>query len=228
MEWTRSETIGLACPTCVFCRGLGLRRALRGNPERPCGCVFRAIFKACLEKFQRCIEKSGYTSAVSADRVQGPIGNRMFGRKNEEFIADFELTARRSLRGQEYDLFKWHYLYGADFRLCCIKMNIDKGTFYHLVYVIQEKLGRVFREMQPYALFPLDVYFGGETPRKARSGLGRRIETPEQRAAEEIRQAWMSETSAPKPRLLQMPKRSEDTVASRFPLRTSRKEKKIA
>ena len=40
-------------------------------------------------------------------------------------------------------------------------MNIDRGTFSHAIYRIQQKLGRVFRELEPFALFPLDAYFGG-------------------------------------------------------------------
>ena len=38
---------------------------------------------------------------------------------------------------------------------------MERGDFFHEVYKIQEKLGRVMRELQPYALFPLDEYFGG-------------------------------------------------------------------
>ena len=40
-------------------------------------------------------------------------------------------------------------------------MKIDRGTFFHAVYRIEQKLGRVFRELQPYSLFPLDEYFRG-------------------------------------------------------------------
>jgi hypothetical protein len=38
---------------------------------------------------------------------------------------------------------------------------MDRGSFFHEVYRIQRKLGRVFRELEPYALYPLDEYFGG-------------------------------------------------------------------
>ena len=46
-------------------------------------------------------------------------------------------------------------------------MNIDRGTFYHCVYRVEQKLGRTFREVQPYSLYPLDEYFGGRL-RKSR------------------------------------------------------------
>jgi hypothetical protein len=61
----------------------------------------------------------------------------------------------------EYKVFRFHFLLGADWRLCCRKLNLDRGNFFHTVYRIQQKLGKVFRELKPYALFPLDEYFGG-------------------------------------------------------------------
>ena len=41
-------------------------------------------------------------------------------------------------------------------------MKCDRGDFFHAVYRIQQRLGRVYREMEPYSLFPLDEYFGGK------------------------------------------------------------------
>ncbi len=39
---------------------------------------------------------------------------------------------------------------------------MDRGNFFHSVYRgIQQQLGLAFRETKPYALFPLDEYFGG-------------------------------------------------------------------
>ena len=40
---------------------------------------------------------------------------------------------------------------------------MDRGNFFHAVYRIEQKLGKVFRELKPYALFPLDEYFHGRT-----------------------------------------------------------------
>ncbi|MBV8571936.1 MAG: hypothetical protein JO319_15065 [Acidobacteriaceae bacterium] len=84
--------------------------------------------------------------------------------KDEEFIADFCLVAKRTLSEIEHKVFKFHFLLGADWKLCSRRLNIDRGTFFHVVYRIEEKLGRTFRELQPYALFPVDEYFNG-TPR---------------------------------------------------------------
>ena len=38
---------------------------------------------------------------------------------------------------------------------------MDRGMFFHAIYRIEQKLGRKFRELEPYALFPLDEYFHG-------------------------------------------------------------------
>jgi hypothetical protein len=45
---------------------------------------------------------------------------------------------------------------------------MDRGNFFHSVYRIEQKLGRGFRELEPYALFPLDEYFNG--PSRSISG----------------------------------------------------------
>jgi hypothetical protein len=38
---------------------------------------------------------------------------------------------------------------------------MDRGNFFHAVYRIEQKLGKVFRELEPYPLFPLSDYFNG-------------------------------------------------------------------
>ena len=96
------------------------------------------------------------------ERGPGGGGRRYFwSRKEEEYIADFCLVSKRSLTEIEHQVFKYHYLMGADWKLCCRKLTIDKGNFFHMVYRIEQRLGRVFRELEPYALFPLDEYFSG-------------------------------------------------------------------
>ena len=160
MEWTRSETLALASPSCSFCHGLGLwERPSVG--EQPCNCVFRAIFRACYVRFRECVDREKDMSRLTLEPVKGRDRNKIWGRKNEEYSADFFLVSRRSLSASDFRLFRYHFLLGADWRLCCRKLNIDRGTFFHTVYRIEAKLGRVYRELQPYALFPLDEYFHG-------------------------------------------------------------------
>jgi len=158
MQWDRSETLVLAQQACSVCYGLGLRPG-RGGVSTPCHCVFRSIFRACYARFQQCAMKEKYISRVSLEANSGKQRKAVWGLKNEEYIADFCLVSRRTLNDAEYRLFKYHFLLGADWNLCCRKLHVDRGTFFHEVYRIQQKLGRVFRELKPYALHPLDEYF---------------------------------------------------------------------
>jgi hypothetical protein len=90
---------------------------------------------------------------------QGKDYKRSWARKNEDYLADFCLVSQQALSEQEYRVFRFHLLLGADWKLCCRKLQIDRGTFFHAVYRIEQKLGRVFRELEPHSLFPLDEYF---------------------------------------------------------------------
>ena len=95
------------------------------------------------------------------------MGYRTYSRKREEYMADFCLVTRRTLEEFEYKLFRYHYLLGADWRLCCRQLKMERGVFFHLVYSIENRLGRVFAELTPYALYPVSEYFAGTTRRDA-------------------------------------------------------------
>lgn len=79
-------------------------------------------------------------------------------------MADFVLVSRKALAGDPVSLsiFKWHVLYGAAWPLCAARLSITRGEFFHHLYRMQQTLGRVYRELAPYALFPLDEYFGSQ------------------------------------------------------------------
>jgi hypothetical protein len=85
----------------------------------------------------------------------------MYSRKKEEYTADFCLVSRRALDGFEQKVFRYHYLLGADWKLCARQLKVDRGTIYHVIYRIESRLGQVFAELKPYPLYPLDEYFGG-------------------------------------------------------------------
>jgi hypothetical protein len=88
-------------------------------------------------------------------------------RKREEFAADVYLTALRTLTDPtELNLFKYHYCYGADFKLCCQKLGLTRGNFFHACYRVEHKLGKVFQNLKPFALFPTDEYFQAVIGRK--------------------------------------------------------------
>ncbi|HTB10958.1 MAG TPA: hypothetical protein VK752_05280 [Bryobacteraceae bacterium] len=157
MEWTRSDTLVLALNDCAHCHGSGLRMG-RKRVE-PCNCVLRGIFRICYARFVGLVGQERYLSRVSLH--SGHCRRPLVGRKDEEYIADFTLVSKRVLSEFEGRLFRYHFLLGADWKLCARQLRIDRGTFFHAVYRIQQKLGRVFRELEPYALYPLDEYFHG-------------------------------------------------------------------
>jgi hypothetical protein len=107
-------------------------------------------------------------SRVSFEHFGGRERKMMWGRKDEEYAADFHLVSRRALDLFHYKIFTYHFLLGADWKLCCGRLNIDRGEFFHAVYRVQERLGRVFFELEPYGLYPTRDYFaprvGGPEP----------------------------------------------------------------
>ena len=159
MQWNRSNAIGLARATCTCCHGSGMRSVHKVR-EAPCKCVFRAIFRACFNRFRESVALGTHTSTVSLEFCNGRDGRRTYARKREEFMADFTLVSRRVLNEPEHRVFRYHFLLGADWKLCCRQMKIDRGCFFHTVYRVEQKLGRAFAELEPYALYPLDEYFG--------------------------------------------------------------------
>jgi hypothetical protein len=86
-------------------------------------------------------------SQARLDILGGPDRRAVWGRKDEEYIADFCLISRHNLDDFEYKIFRFHFILGADWRLCCRQLKMDKGVFFHAVYRIQQKLGRAFREV---------------------------------------------------------------------------------
>jgi hypothetical protein len=102
-------------------------------------------------------------SRIVLEFIPGRDRSFTWGRKDEEYVADFILVSRRTLDELEFKIFNYHFLLGADWKLCCRRLNIDRGNFFHAIYRIEQALGRVFRELEPYGLFPLDEYFHGST-----------------------------------------------------------------
>ena len=156
-EWTRSNTLALALHNCAQCHGAGLRLARRGTLA-PCNCVLRSIFRICHDRFIRCVTQERHLSRVSLEPHSGSRPST-WGRKDEEYIADFTLTAKRVLDPFEHRLFFWHMVMKLDWKACSARLRIDRGNFFHAVYRIEQKLGRVFAEMRPYPIWPLDDYF---------------------------------------------------------------------
>jgi hypothetical protein len=160
MQWDRSNAIGIAKMSCAHCHGDGIR-FVRNEREVPCNCVFRAAFRACLNRFRECAAGGAHAGNVTLEMCQGRDCRRTYSRKREEYVADFCLLARRVLDESEHRVFRFHFVLGADWKLCCRQMKMDRGLFFHYVYRIEQKMGRAVAELQPFPLFPLDEYFGG-------------------------------------------------------------------
>jgi hypothetical protein len=166
--WDRSKTLALAMQSCSLCLGIGMCVG-RDEKGRVCHCVLRAIFRACYEKFKRSTVHTYVNHAASLGANPGV--KRMWDMRSQEYAADFCLIARRVLSERQQKVFRFHFLLGADWRLCCPKLAVDRGTFFHDVYRIESKLGRAFAEVRPYALFPTDEYFS-PLPRQQTGGAG--------------------------------------------------------
>ena len=89
----------------------------------------------------------------------GRLAPMAWSRPREEYAADFLLVSRRALTPEQFRLFEMHFLQGHDWMACAAKLGLSRGNFFHEVYRIQEKLGRVYAELQPYALYPPHAYF---------------------------------------------------------------------
>jgi hypothetical protein len=156
MEWTRSTTLALSSQKCTLCHGMGLRE---GRFSNPCDCVLRSIFRICHERFVQYATSEQFMTKVSLEIHSGPNRRGTWGRKEEEYMADFINLAKRTLNEEDYRIFRFRFLLGADWRLCARKSGLNRGRFFHSVYRVQELMGRALVELKPFALFPLSEYF---------------------------------------------------------------------
>jgi hypothetical protein len=161
MEWNQSDVLALAMEKCAICDGLGMKTCASGETA-VCNCVQRKIFKICYDRFKVAMLRKEAISRPNQERSSSADGKFTWGRKEEEYIADFLLVAKRTLDDSDYLVFKYHFLLGADWKLCCRKLKVEKGRYFHSLYRLMSKLGRTFAELQPYPLYPLNDYFHGE------------------------------------------------------------------
>lgn len=138
----RRISVGLAAPSCAKCGGLGMVCSGRPRALRACSCVLRRIFRECYRRYDDCgWEPAAFVAA--------------------EYRADFELIARRVLNELERQIFRLHFVRGLDWKVCTRRCGIDRGSFFHRVYEIEETLGSAYQGTEPYGLYPTTVYFGG-------------------------------------------------------------------
>lgn len=154
----RTDWLSAVDLSCAVCHGTGWR-----SEGSVCLCVWRGVFRDVYGRFKYCAE-SGYHKPISLDGTSGPQGRRTgYGIRHAEFMADFCLIAKRTLTPLEHTMFKYHFLLGADWKLCGQKMGLNKGQCFKVIYRLTQKLGRTFATLEPYGLYPVDVYLSGST-----------------------------------------------------------------
>ena len=160
-DWS-AVSLAHSSPSCTRCLGLGSVRTAGRSKSGPCGCVLRSVFRVVMAKF-RSLESADRIAVSRVDRsgrgARGKSG--AWGLPSAEFLADVQLTARRELGHLPIEWFVWrfHFLLGADWKLCCRRLGVDRGIFFHSVYRVQTVMGRAWAES--HGLYPLDEYFGG-------------------------------------------------------------------
>lgn len=130
---TGNEAKRLARRGCIACGGSGV--CVRAGI---CACVWRAAYRVCLERY-----------------LEYRVGAALEGR---EFCADFETVGRRELGGKERAVWEWSIRRGERWSERALRMQVERGTFFHALERAQVRLGRVYAEA---ALWPLEGYFTG-------------------------------------------------------------------
>ena len=132
------------------------------------------MFRACNAKCQELRQSGGdYARSPAAERSGGrwERPSSTVGFNAAEYLADFELVARRTLRDQplECAVFWYSCLHRLPWRLCVqlISRNLgqplSRGSFFHVLYYIEERLGQAFLELRPYSVLPSDYFSGGRS-----------------------------------------------------------------
>jgi len=157
-EWNTHEVLHAATKTCKRCGGCGFHQ------EEICNCVFRNIFEVCHEQF-----KQSATTASTGIVTQGITCSR----PTEDFAADFTLVGNRVLADRPLlqQVFQMYFLECDKWTVVALRneltlpvflsrrMKINNNLLFRRVFEVKVILGRAFRELQPYALYPLKEYF---------------------------------------------------------------------
>ncbi len=170
----------MADPQCTQCGGLGERvrtrtrwlRIAPGNFDKViterrniCGCVYRRVFRVCMQRYLEARLFGPLMIGASAGYRMG-VNPTSRSLRCAEYVADIEMTARATLLPHplECAIFRYHTIDGLPWRDSlpvvsrAVGSAIDKGTFYHGLYRMEARLGRVFLELEPYSLYPREYF----------------------------------------------------------------------
>ena len=114
----------------------------------PCKCALRNLFRAVLGRYRR-------------EQIRMLDARRSWRRwsRSAEFLADVVLSSMTRLSERDAVIFREHFLEGRPWYEVCRRVHLDRGNFFHAVYSIEARLGRLYAELQPFSLFPTDGYF---------------------------------------------------------------------
>lgn len=151
----RSVWVAMATADCVHCNGgTGLR-----SPEVICACVYRNITRAVLAHVRSLYARIGSVHPLPMDSASAPQGKKRNGILSIEYVSDVYNTARRALLDPvDWDMWRYHCLGGHPWYECCPGLGLNRGNFYHRLYDIEARMGRIFLELAPYPLFPIHCY----------------------------------------------------------------------
>src|ERR1700733_543019 len=161
--------MALSLDDCTKCNGTGVRLAGRGKSETfsnartqkteaVCTRCDRGVFRATLAAYKFHSESIGMSIRTNLSQFSRSLsrqGRRANGRRSEEFVADVLAVSKRNLTPRQWRIFSGHCIAGKEWN----QFGIELGVFWHDKYRLEAKLGRIFRELKPYALYPTDEYF---------------------------------------------------------------------
>lgn len=132
---------------CYRCEGAGTLPFWRKEP-RPCVCLCRAAFRACVARRREAAEPA--------------LRHKAFARE-AEYRADLELIVKRALPAERYD--QLHAVWFDDTgKRASRRRSLDAlrpYQRYQLLRRLEAEAGKALLEAMPHSAFPPDAYFSG-------------------------------------------------------------------
>lgn len=121
----------------------------------------REMFEVCHARYRGLkLFLGGHVAAVDLDSPSGGYRWRPDRARAEEYVADFEMIAKRALRRPEWrgrlKLFKIYFLRGIEYRRAITLCGVAPGTFDYWMDEVKKTCGREFDRT---GLFPPGNYF---------------------------------------------------------------------
>lgn len=159
--WQPGELMSLADKRCTKCMGTGQVTGWAKDRKYCCPCVYRRIFRHCAGEYRRLQVRSEETDVAlwrNGGAQPGAKPGMGWHRPAQNYLADFEILARRTLRPQDYRLFRLCWVQGWLMVEAFRKVGLSRGDGFHRIYMIEDVLGQAYAETQPYGLWPISEY----------------------------------------------------------------------